>query len=123
MDKDEKLRIALRGLQQRFATNADATLAEYRALADRLREAPGDREPLEALARHLHRLRGTAGSYGFHAASALAGRFEATVLDWLAASPDGGIDGGAGVMAREAATRLFIAELAPLLELQPHAIE
>jgi chemotaxis protein histidine kinase CheA len=116
MDKDEKLRIALRGLQQRFAANADATLAEYAALADRLRESPGDRASVEALARQLHRLRGTAGSYGFHSASALAGRFENTVQSWLAEPP---LDAA----APEAATRAFIAELAPLLQLQPNTIE
>lgn len=119
MDKDEKLRIALRGLQQRFAANADTTLAEYAALADRIREAPGDREPIEALARQLHRLRGTAGSYGFHSASALAGRFETTVQAWLAEPRDAAADAA----TREAATRAFIAELAPLLQLQPNTIE
>lgn len=128
MDKDEKLRIALRGLQQRFAANADTTLAEYAALADRLREAPGDREPIEALARQLHRLRGTAGSYGFHSASALAGRFEITVQGWLAESGDGvasqeAVSVAATAAAREATTRAFIAELAPLLQLQPNTIE
>ncbi|MCC7002108.1 MAG: Hpt domain-containing protein [Gemmatimonadaceae bacterium] len=120
MDKDEKLRIALRGLQQRFAANAEATLAEYAALADRLREAPGDREPIEALARQLHRLRGTAGSYGFHSASALAARFETTVQAWLDEPPQ---DALANAAAREVATRAFIAELAPLLQLQPNTIE
>lgn len=120
MDKDEKLRIALRGLQQRFAANADAMLAEYHMIADRIREAPGDREPIETLARQLHRLRGTAGSYGFHAASALAGRFETTVQTWLAESPQ---DAGANAATREAAARAFMAELAPLLQLQPNTIE
>lgn len=124
MDKDEKLRIALRGLQQRFAANADATLAEYAALADRLRETPGDRAPVEALARQLHRLRGTAGSYGFHSASALAGRFEITVQAWLAEPGDGvASQEVANSTTREAATRAFIAELAPLLQLQPNTIE
>lgn len=123
MDKDEKLRIPLRGLQQRFAANADATVAEYAALADRLRDAPSDREPIEALARHLHRLRGTAGSYGFRSASALAERFEATVHEWLAAGPGETTSGAAYAATREAATRGFIAELAPLLQLQPNTIE
>ena len=128
MDKDEKLRIALRGLQQRFAANADATLAEYAALADWLRETPGDRAPVEALARQLHRLRGTAGSYGFHSASALAGRFEITVQAWLAEPPHDEVANTAAntvanAAARDVATRAFIAELAPLLQLQPNTIE
>ncbi len=124
MDKDEKLRIALRGLQQRFAANADATLAEYAALADRMRETPGDRAAIEALARQLHRLRGTAGSYGFHSASALAGRFETTVQAWLADPPhDASANTAATTATREVATRAFIAELAPLLQLQPNTIE
>jgi len=75
---------ALRALRERFRASAGATVAGFEAIAAQLADAPDAAGPLEALCRELHRVRGTAGSYGFVEASRLAGRLEERALGWVA---------------------------------------
>lgn len=72
----------LRALRERFRAATAKTVAMFRALAADVAAAPEPRVTLETLRRELHRVRGTAGSYGFLAASRLAGEMEARVRAW-----------------------------------------
>ncbi len=65
------------------------TLDSFRALALQLSAAPTAPEVLDALRRELHRIRGTAGSYGYEDASYLAGKLEERAVCWAA---DPGLD-------------------------------
>jgi chemotaxis protein histidine kinase CheA len=73
---------ALRLLRERFRAASPATLARLRTLAASLASAPNAAASLDALRRELHRLNGTAGSYGFKRASQLAAGMEQQVLRW-----------------------------------------
>ena len=59
-------------------------MAAFRRLAAQLASAPSAPEVVEALRRELHRVRGTAGTYGFGEASRLAGAFEERAIRWTA---------------------------------------
>jgi chemotaxis protein histidine kinase CheA len=80
---------ALRLLRERFREATGSTVAGFEALAAQLADSPAAPESLEALCRELHRVRGTAGSYGFADASRLAGRLEERAIRWAA---DPGLD-------------------------------
>ena len=69
-------------LRERFAASSENTLKAFEALADQLQRTPAAPEVLEALRRELHRLHGTAGSYGYHEASRLAATLELLVSTW-----------------------------------------
>jgi HPt (histidine-containing phosphotransfer) domain-containing protein len=73
---------ALRLLHERFRAASPATLARLRTLAAALAPAPDAPEALETLRRELHRVHGTAGSYGFKLASQLAADMEQQVIRW-----------------------------------------
>jgi chemotaxis protein histidine kinase CheA len=73
---------ALRLLRERFRAASPATLSRLRTLAAALASAPSAPDALDALRRDLHRLNGTAGSYGFKLASHLAAEMERQVLRW-----------------------------------------
>lgn len=91
-------------LRERYAATAGTTLAALTGLADRLDLAPTDPETLVALHSALHRVHGTAGSYGFTDASLLADALEFVVDRWL---PDPALDRE----RRAAIVRRFIAVL------------
>ena len=67
---------ALDALRRRYQSSVGTTLDAFRALAARLAEQPGAPEVIETLRRELHRVHGTAGSYGFSEASRLSVRIE-----------------------------------------------
>lgn len=87
-----KLEAALARLRTRFAATAPAIAAGLEATADRLDADPTDVSALESLVRETHRLHGTAGSHGFHEASAIAAAMERRAAAWLAA-PAVDVDG------------------------------
>ncbi len=76
---------ALRALRARFRATSSNTVDAFRRLARHLTAAPDAPEVIEALRRELHRVHGTAGSYGFIEASRLAAKVEQRVLGWAAA--------------------------------------
>jgi len=116
MDPTARMQAALAQLRLRFAATAPATVERFRALAAALDVDPVSADVLTDLAKELHRFRGTAGSYGFGAASSLAGEFEARVHRW-SAEPD------LERTTRAADARRFVEALAPLLQLEADAVE
>ena len=68
----------------RYRAGVSNTIDAFAALADRLREQPNAAELVETLRRELHRVRGTAGSYGFAEASRLSGAMEDRAIRWSA---------------------------------------
>ena len=70
-------------LHERFMLNVGNTVEAFRQLADQLHRAPAAPEVLDALSRELHRIRGTAGSYGFLDVGRLADAFDQVVARWV----------------------------------------
>ena len=75
---------ALRVLRERYRASVANTVAGFRYLAAQLTVKPQSAEVLESLRRELHRVHGTAGSFGFPDASRLAGVLEARAVHWAA---------------------------------------
>jgi DNA-binding response OmpR family regulator/HPt (histidine-containing phosphotransfer) domain-containing protein len=71
-------------LRERFRATQSNTVAAFDRLAAQLATDPKAAEVLEALRRELHRLRGTAGSFGFNEVSRLATGFEQRANNWTA---------------------------------------
>lgn len=86
-----------------------AQLADIGATAQRLERNPGDGEALESFRREVHKVRGSAGSYGFPEASNLAAGMEETAKDWISHAGDLQMDRGA-------VARWFMARLTDLIE-------
>lgn len=80
---------ALAALRERYRAGSGRVVEAFRSLAQRLAEAPESPEVLDALRRELHRVRGTAGSYGFHGVSELAKAFEPQAKGWAERPSDG----------------------------------
>jgi CheY-like chemotaxis protein/HPt (histidine-containing phosphotransfer) domain-containing protein len=70
-------------------------VAAIKACADRLEQHPTDRDALETFRREVHKVRGSAGSYGFPDASELAAGMEETAKDWIHHADDMQLDRGA----------------------------
>ncbi|HWH03342.1 MAG TPA: response regulator [Gemmatimonadales bacterium] len=70
-------------------------VAAITACADRLEKHPTDRDALETFRREVHKVRGSAGSYGFPEASELAAGMEETAKDWVEHASDVHMDRGA----------------------------
>ncbi|HEX6060196.1 MAG TPA: Hpt domain-containing protein, partial [Gemmatimonadaceae bacterium] len=77
----------LRALRERFRSSSAETVAAFREMARRLADAPSDPGLVASLRADVHRVRGTAGSYGYVDASRLAALLEERVARW-AAEPD-----------------------------------
>jgi DNA-binding response OmpR family regulator len=75
---------ALRTLRERFRETSAGTIALLEDLARQLGADPAAPETIAALRRELHRVHGTAGSYGFSEASRLAAKLEQRVGSWEA---------------------------------------
>ena len=75
---------ALEALRQRYRASIGKTIEAFRALATSLAAQPDAAEVVETLRRELHRVRGTAGSYGFSEASRLCGVMEDRAVRWSA---------------------------------------
>jgi DNA-binding response OmpR family regulator len=73
---------ALAALREHFRASSGPIVATFERLAAQLTRAPTAARTLEALKRELHRVKGTAGSYGFLDTSALAARLEERVTAW-----------------------------------------
>jgi DNA-binding response OmpR family regulator len=71
-------------LRERYLASSGNTIAAFTALADQLQLNPASPQVVDALRRELHRVHGTAGSYGFHEASRLAGALEPVAVRWAA---------------------------------------
>ncbi len=102
------------GLLAEYLESARVQLSVLAGLAERLVAAGGDREALDALRRETHKVHGSAGSYGFMAASRLAAGMEATVKDWAARPDEPDVERGS-------LARWFARRLAELLGLEVSA--
>lgn len=73
---------ALTALRAHFRASSGPIVDTFEQLAMQLTATPTSPRALEALNRELHRVKGTAGSYGFLDASALATKLEERVVAW-----------------------------------------
>ena len=73
---------ALRTLRERFRETSAGTIALLEDLSRQLAADPSAPETVSAVRRELHRVHGTAGSYGFVEASRLAAKLEQRVGKW-----------------------------------------
>src|SRR5260370_916202 len=96
------------GLVEEYLAGMRTTLGLLASLAARLSAAGNDRSALETLHREIHKIHGSAGSYGFADVSRLAAGLEATMKDWVARPDDPEVDRGSLV-------RWFVARLAAML--------
>jgi CheY-like chemotaxis protein/HPt (histidine-containing phosphotransfer) domain-containing protein len=83
-------------------------LGEIAELAERLIAAGDDTAAIEELRREAHRLRGSAGSFGFPQATIVAAELEEAAKQWLNTPAD-------GTAGRGAAARGFVRRLAAAL--------
>lgn len=84
MPSPADLQDVLSKLRERFVASSANTVTAFSQLADQLQVTPTAHELVESLRRELHRVHGTAGSYGFHEASRLAGALELVAMQWAA---------------------------------------
>jgi DNA-binding response OmpR family regulator len=73
---------ALRALREKFRLTSGALIATFDALSNELAADSGSTDTLAALRKELHRVHGTAGSYGFLEASRLAEKLELRTEQW-----------------------------------------
>jgi CheY-like chemotaxis protein len=78
----DQVNAALAALRDRYRAATPNTVAGFRYLAAQLTVKPENAEVLESLRRELHRVHGTAGSFGFPDASRLAGVLETRAIRW-----------------------------------------
>src|SRR5256714_10485330 len=102
------------GLLAEYRESAGTQLQVLAGLADRLVAAGNDAEALDLLRRETHKIRGSAGSYGFWQASRLAAGMEETAKDWVARPNDADLDRGS-------VAQWFVVQLADALQLEPPA--
>ncbi|HLZ46856.1 MAG TPA: response regulator [Gemmatimonadales bacterium] len=96
------------GVRDEYLQGARDQLGAIAELAERLIAAGDDTAAIETLRRDAHRLRGSAGSFGFPQASVVAAELEEAAKRWLE-HPDNGV-GDRGKM-----TRAFVRRLAASL--------
>lgn len=70
-----------------YLENVRAQLQTLAQLADRLALSPTDRDALDSIRHEAHKIRGSAGSFGFPLATDTARALEETIKDWLASGP------------------------------------
>ena len=99
------------GLLAEYLESAATQLRVLAELADRLAVAANDTEALDGLRRETHKIRGSAGSYGFWEASRLAAGMEETAKDWVARPNDADLDRGS-------IAQWFVVQLAESLRLE-----
>ena len=99
------------GLLAEYLESAATQLRMLAELADRLAVAANDTEALDGLRRETHKIRGSAGSYGFWEASRLAAGMEETAKDWVARPNDADLDRGS-------IAQWFVVQLAESLRLE-----
>jgi CheY-like chemotaxis protein len=96
------------GVRDEYLHGARDQLGAIAELAERLIAAGDDTAAIEELRRDAHRLRGSAGSFGFPQASVVAGELEDAAKAWLEHP-------GNGVAGRGQAARAFVRRLAAAL--------
>jgi CheY-like chemotaxis protein/HPt (histidine-containing phosphotransfer) domain-containing protein len=96
------------GIRDEYLQGARDQLGTIAELAERLIAAGDDTAAIEALRRDAHRLRGSAGSFGFPHASVVAGELEEAAKEWLEQPSN-------GVADRGQAARGFVRRLAAAL--------
>ena len=96
------------GVRDEYLHGARDQLGAIAELAERLIAAGDDTAAIEALRRDAHRLRGSAGSFGFPQASVVAAELEEAAKHWLEKP-------GNGVANRGQAARGFVRRLAAAL--------
>src|SRR2546429_2776081 len=99
------------GLLAEYLESAATQLRVLAELAERLAVAANDTEALDGLRRETHKIRGSAGSYGFWEASRLAAGMEETAKDWVARPNDADLDRGW-------IAKWFVVQLAGSLQLE-----
>jgi CheY-like chemotaxis protein/HPt (histidine-containing phosphotransfer) domain-containing protein len=105
------------GVRDEYLRGARDQLGAIAELAERLVAAGDDQEAIAALRRDAHRLRGSAGSFGFPRASIVAAELENATKQWLE-QPANGVpprDRGAAArgFVRRLAAALFTKQPAP----------
>jgi DNA-binding response OmpR family regulator len=112
---------ALTALREHFRASSGQFVDAFEGLARHLGAMPASPRALESLRRELHRVKGTAGSYGFLDASALAAKLEERVGAWTA---DPTLERDArGTVIRHFACALKLAFQAPVAADRLPAIE
>jgi CheY-like chemotaxis protein len=96
------------GVRDEYLHGARDQLGAIAELAERLIAAGDDTAAIETLRRDAHRLRGSAGSFGFPQASVVAAELEEAAKKWLEKP-------GNGVGDRGQAARAFVRRLAAAL--------
>jgi CheY-like chemotaxis protein len=96
------------GLRDEYLQGARDQLGGIAELAERLITAGDETAAIEGLRHEAHKLRGSAGSFGFAQASVVAAELEDAAKQWLAQPAD-------GAATRGAAARGFVRRLAAAL--------
>ena len=109
------------GARDEYLRGARDQLGAIAELAERLIGAGDDTAAIEELRRDAHRLRGSAGSFGFPQASVVAGELEDAAKAWLAQPANGAGDRGKAARGyvRRLAAALFTKQAAAPAPLQP----
>lgn len=96
------------GVRDEYLRGARDQLGSIAELAERLVTAGNDQEAIDVLRREAHRLRGSAGSFGFPQATVVAAELEEAAKQWLEQPGNGAGDRGL-------AARAFVRRLAAAL--------
>ena len=96
------------GIRDEYLQGARDQLGAIAELAERLIAGGDDVGAIEALRRDAHKLRGSAGSFGFDQATVVAAELEEAAKQWLTHPAD-------GMATRGAATRGYVRRLAAAL--------
>ncbi|HKS07886.1 MAG TPA: response regulator [Gemmatimonadaceae bacterium] len=78
----DRLEQGLQAMREKYRAGLPATLATLGQLAAQIDTTPTESAVLESLRREVHRLHGSAGTYGFDDASRLAAALEARLVAW-----------------------------------------
>jgi CheY-like chemotaxis protein/HPt (histidine-containing phosphotransfer) domain-containing protein len=97
------------GVRDEYLQGARDQLGSIAELAERLVTSGADREAMDELRREAHRLRGSAGSFGFPQATVVAAELETAAKQWLEQPENGVADRGfeARGYVRRLATAFF----------------
>ena len=103
------------GVRDEYLQGARDQLGSIAELAERLIMSGEDREAIDELRREAHRLRGSAGSFGFPQATVVAAELEEAAKQWLEQPANGAGDRGreARAFVRRLAAALFTKQAAP----------
>src|SRR3989442_4465022 len=96
------------GMREGYLRGVRDQLGGIAELAERLVAAGGDIDAVDQLRREAHKIRGSAGSFGFAQATAVAAELEEAAKQWLAQP-------GQGASTRGAVARAFVRRLAAAL--------